>query len=92
MILSGGKEDKVKGAINHIRHALIGLVFLLIVLYTFPIIAKIGGLAYPVTATPTSIFETIREISGKIFNVGLDSNSVPSVAPLDAGTSDFSNL
>lgn len=92
MILSGGKEEKVKSAINHIRHALIGVVFLLIVLYTFPIIARLGGLSYPVSATPTSIFDTITEISGKIFNVDLDSNTTPSAPPSNVGTSDFSNL
>jgi hypothetical protein len=38
MILSGGNEEKVKKAVNHIRHAAIGIGFLLLVLFILPLI------------------------------------------------------
>lgn len=89
MILSGWKEDKVKSAINHIRHALLGVWFLLIVLFTFPVVANILGLSYPISAKPASIMDTIQELSGNLFNNTIDN---PSSSPTGVGTSDFSNL
>jgi hypothetical protein len=89
MILSGWKEDKVKTAINHIRHALIGVWFLLFVLFAFPVVANILGLSYPISAKPASIMDTIQELSGKLFNNTIDNSSS---TPSSVGTSDFSNL
>ena len=40
-ILSGGKEEKVKNAINTIRYAIIGL---LIVIFSFTIVAIVGNI------------------------------------------------
>ena len=69
MILSAGKEDKVKSAVNYIRHALIGIFFLILVLFIFPAIARLIGLAYPEYATPGVVFDTISEVSNRIFSV-----------------------
>lgn len=72
MILSAGKEDKVKSAINYIRHALIGVFFLIIVLFVFPVVSKLIGLSYPEYATPSVVFGTISEISNRIFSLDLN--------------------
>ena len=79
MILSAGKEDKVKSAVNYIRHALIGVFFLIIVLFVFPVISRLVGLSYPEYATPGVIFDTISEITNRIFNTNLnqDGESLP---------------
>ena len=71
MILSAGKEDKVKSAVNYIRHALIGVFFLIIVLFVFPVISRLVGLSYPEYAAPGVIFDTISEITNRIFNTNL---------------------
>ena len=78
MIISAGKEEKVKSAINYIRHALIGIFFLILVLFVFPLIARLIGLPYPDYATPGIIFDTISEVSNRIFNIDLDQDTVSS--------------
>jgi hypothetical protein len=92
MIISGGKEEKIKGAVNHIRHALIGIFFLILALFIMPVLMKLIGIPYPEYITPTRIFDTISEISARIFDVNLDSDPIPSTPRYDEGTSDFSNL
>ncbi len=92
MILSGGNEEKVKAAVNHIRHAIIGVFFLMLVLFVSPLLMRLIGIPYPEYATPRVIFSTISEISARIFDVNLDSGSIPLVPKNDVGTSDFSNL
>ncbi len=67
MILSGGNEEKIKPAVNHIRHAAIGLVFLFAVLYIFPVILDLLGLPYGDYARPTAVFDTVSQIFGIIF-------------------------
>lgn len=36
LITSGGNEEKVKPAINHIRHAFLGLIVLFLILFITP--------------------------------------------------------
>lgn len=52
---------------NHIRHAIIWLVVLVIVLFAAPIFARILGFEYADVIRPSSIFDTIKEVSGNIF-------------------------
>lgn len=59
MIISGGDEEKIKKAVNHIRHAIIGMLFLLVLLFVFPTLMDLVGLPYGEYAKPTAIFETI---------------------------------
>lgn len=92
MILSGGNEEKVKWAVNHIRHAVIGVGFVLCVLFIFPILMDLVGLPYGEYAKPSAVFSTISDISGFIFWTQIDagfpgSNDTPSGLP-----NDFSNL
>ena len=67
MILSGGKEEKIKPAINYIRHAVIGIIFLLVVLFVFPVLTNLIGLPYGDYVKPSAIFDTINKVSGTIF-------------------------
>ena len=79
MILSAGKEDKVKSAVNYIRHALIGVFFLIIVLFVFSVIYSLVGLSYSDYSILLVIFDTISEITNRIFNTNLnqDGESLP---------------
>lgn len=36
LITSGGNEEKVKPAVNHIRHAFLGLIVLILILFVTP--------------------------------------------------------
>ena len=46
MILSGGNEEKIKPAVNHIRHAIIGVIFLVATLFMFPTLMDLMGVPY----------------------------------------------
>ena len=92
MILSAGKEDKVKSAINYIRHALIGVFFLIIVLFVFPVISKLIGLTYPEYATPWVVFATISEITNRIFSLDLNKNEISSPWSSPSLSPGFSDL
>ncbi len=91
MIVSWGNEEKVKWAINHIRHAILGIVFLFIVLFSIPLLTKFMGFPYGEYAKPKAIFESVSIISGRIFWWNSSSNSE---FPWSDTTlpSDFSNL
>ena len=91
IILSGGKEEKVKSAVNHIRHALIGIVFIIVVLYIFPLLMELIGLPYGEYARPSAVFQTIAEISDSIFGVDVGSSTIDpgSDSTLPAGFSDL---
>ena len=52
---------------NHIRHAIIGILFLLLILFVFPTLMDLIGLPYGEYAKPSAIFQTIGEISDTIF-------------------------
>lgn len=67
MIVSGGNEEKIKPAINHIRHAAIGIVFLFGVIYIFPILMELIGIPYGEYAKPSVVFATVGEIFDTIF-------------------------
>lgn len=91
--MSGGNEEKVKPAVNHIRHAVIGLVALLATLFLIPKVLTFFGSPYGAEIEPSRIFQTMSELSGHIFEnstpLSIDPNnsSGPSELP-----SDFSEL
>lgn len=76
MIISGGTEEKVKWAVNHIRHALIGIVFIIAVLFIIPVITGFMGLPYGEYARPAAVFSTITVISDRIFGIDVGSNTI----------------
>lgn len=90
LILSWGKEDKIKPAINTIRYAVIGIVVTVFTIFVFPILWRLLGLDVEKYAEPKRIFEKIEEIWNKIFwewdsyNMNIDD--------IDDLPSDFSDL
>ena len=90
IILSAWSEEKVKGAVNHIRHAFLGIVMLVIILFVTPLITRLIWFEYWEYASPPVIFDTITEISNTFFGTSSWLDWLPS----DSWTldSDFSNL
>jgi hypothetical protein len=76
MIISGGAEEKVKWAVNHIRHAFIGIIFILLVLYIVPIVTDLIGLPYGEYAKPSVVLGSIGELSDRIFATDISSTSI----------------
>ena len=95
LILSGGKDEKIKPAINTIRYAVIGIVVTVLTIFLFPVLWGLLGLNVEQYAKPERIFEKIEEIWGKIFwesQWSLISPSWGSSNWLDGFPSDFSDL
>ena len=67
LILSGGKDDKIKPAINTIRFAVIWVVVTVLTIFLFPVFGRLLGLDVEKYAKPQRIFEKIEEIWDKIF-------------------------
>lgn len=67
LILSGGKDEKVKPAINSIRYAVIGIVVIVIAIFVAPKAAEMLGLGNHDYLSPKSIFDTIKVLMSRIF-------------------------
>jgi len=63
LILSGGKEDKVKPATNSIRYSVIGLIVIILSLFVAPKIGDLLGLNVSAYVSPNVVFTTITELS-----------------------------
>lgn len=93
LITSGGTEEKVKPAVNHIRHALIGLVVLIIILFSVPKVLDLFGMPYGKALAPRTIFQNIREVSAKLFGANTNQSTLLDTnEPIDSLPSDFSDL
>ena len=93
LILSGGKDDKIKPAINTIRFAVIWVVVTVLTIFLFPVFGRLLGLDVERYAKPQRIFEKIEEIGDKIFgsSSGTQYNTeLPE--SLDDFPADFSDL
>jgi hypothetical protein len=82
----------VKPAVNHIRHAFLGLIVLVIILFVIPRVFDLFGLDYGESLTPKAIFSNIRFISSKIFNTSSPNTLPEDDVDVDALPSDFSDL
>lgn len=85
LILSGGKDEKVKPAINSIRYAVIGLIVIVIALFVAPKIVEFMGMENLKNYLgPDVIFTKIRDIANGIFS-GTPSGGVstPAGQPVD---------
>lgn len=83
----------MKPAVNHIRHAFLGLIVLVIILFVVPKVLDLFGLQYGESLTPKAIFTNIRVISGKLFNNTASTDSLDSTnTNIDTLPSDFSDL
>lgn len=67
LILSGGKDEKVKPAVNSIRFAVLGVIVIIIALFVTPKIGDMLGLNVSQYVDPKEIFSTIQSLSGKFF-------------------------
>ncbi|NDK08021.1 hypothetical protein EOM39_02105 [Candidatus Gracilibacteria bacterium] len=76
VILSGGKDDKIKPAINTIRYAFFGLIVMVATIFLFPIFGKLLGLDVQKYAEPKAIFGKIEELGRKVFGVSKSSTSI----------------
>lgn len=92
LILSGGKDDKIKPAINTIRYAIIWVVITVLSIFLFPILGRLLGLDVEKYAKPDRIFETIETIWNKIF--GWNDIKAPgwNINNIDELWPDFSDL
>jgi hypothetical protein len=93
LILSGGKEDKVKPATNSIRYSVVGLIVIIISLFVAPKVGDLLGLNVSKYVSPQVVFSTIKDLSNKLFgakdDINFDNSSVGDSSGLP---SDFSNL
>lgn len=94
LILSGGKDDKIKPAINTIRFAVIWMVVTVLTIFLFPVFGRLLGLDVEKYAKPQRIFEKIEEIGDKIFWTSWSSTNFNTSEPdsLDDFPADFSDL
>jgi len=93
LILSWGKDDKIKPAINTIRFAVIGVVVTVLTIFLFPVFWRILGLDVEKYAKPQRIFEKIEEIGDKIFGSSTPVHyNTESPSSLDDFPADFSDL
>ena len=93
LILSGGKDDKIKPAINTIRYSIIWIVITVLTIFLFPFFGNLLGLDVEKYAQPKRIFEKIQEIGNKIF--GNTDSTTPSngdIKSIKDFPNDFSNL
>ena len=67
MIVSGGVEEKVKTAVNHIRHAVIWVLFIIGVLYVMPKLLDIIGSPYAEILYPRNIYNAMSGLTDTIF-------------------------
>ena len=92
LILSGGKDDKIKPAINTIRYAIIWVVITVLSIFLFPILGRLLGLDVEKYAKPDRIFQKIEEIGNAIFGWGSISTQSTDLNDIDELGSDFSDL
>ncbi len=94
LILSGGKDDKIKPAINTIRFAVIWVVVTVLTIFLFPVFGRLLGLDVERYAKPQRIFEKIEEIGDKIFGNWVSTAQYNTTQPesLDDFPADFSDL
>lgn len=93
LILSGGKDEKIKPAINTIRYAVIGIIVTVLSIFLFPVLWRLLGLDVEQYAQPQRIFAKIEEIGTYLFNTwGTQSWPAPTNWNLEWFPNDFSNL
>lgn len=92
LITSGWNEEKVKPAVNYIRHAIFGIVVLLVIIFVAPVIARIIGLDFPDALRPNSIFSTMREVSLHFFGWSTTNTDVMTDPTTGTVGTDFTNL
>lgn len=70
LILSGGKEEKIKPAISSIRFSVIGLLIIILSLFVLPKLGDLMGLNVSGYISPAVIFSTIKGLATRLFGAG----------------------
>lgn len=92
LILSWGKDDKIKPAINTIRYAVIGIIVTVFTIFIFPVLWKLLWLDVEKYAEPKRIFQKIEELGTKLFWESSDTYTSEDINSIDSLPSDFSDL
>lgn len=92
LILSGGKDEKVKPAINSIRYAVLGIILIIIAIFAAPKLGDLLGLNVSKYVSPKTVFSTIQDLSDKLFGKGGDSVEIGGSGGNTSLPSDFSDL
>lgn len=93
LILSWGKDDKIKPAINTIRYAVIGIIITVLTIFLFPILWRLLWLDVEKYAQPKRIFEKIESIWNTVFWKTSNTTSTDvEIDNLEDFPSDFSDL
>lgn len=92
LILSGGKDEKVKPAINSIRYAAVGLIVIILSIFVAPKVGDMLGLNVSQYVSPQVIFSTVQDLSGKFFGNKDSIDLAPNSSGGNTLPSDFSNL
>lgn len=91
LILSGGKDEKIKPAINTIRYAVIGIIVTVFTIFIFPVLGRLLWLDVEKYAEPKRVFEKIEDIWNKLFWKS-STYETDSINNIDQLPSDFSDL
>lgn len=67
LIMSGGKEERIKPAVNHIRHAVIGLVAIVVTVFLIPKVLTYFNLPFANELDPAHIFQTVGGLADRVF-------------------------
>lgn len=90
LILSGGKDEKVKPAVNSIRFAVIGVIVVIVSLFVIPKLGDMLGMNVSQYVDPKQIFSTIQSLSSKFFGTSSGTGLQPSSSPkIDANFDSF---
>lgn len=93
LILSWGKDDKIKPAINTIRYAVIGIIITVLTIFLFPILWRLLWLDVEKYAEPKRIFEKIESIWNNVFwKTSSSTTNDIEIDNLEDFPSDFSDL
>lgn len=74
LILSGGKDEKVKPAINSIRYAVIGIIVIVVAIFVAPKVSEMLWLGEHDYLSPKSVFDTIKMLMNRIFGTSSSSS------------------
>ncbi len=92
LILSWGKDDKIKPAINTIRYAVIGIIVTVFTIFIFPVLWRLLWLDVEKYAEPKRIFQKIEELGTKLFWESSSTYTSEDINSIDSLPSDFSDL
>lgn len=92
LILSWGKEDKIKPAINTIRYAIFWLIITVASIFLFPILGKLLWIDVEKYAKPTRILEKIEQIWNNVFGNTNDYWTLNTPTETSDIPADFSDL